>query len=199
MWRLISLAAAASIALAAPSHANTLVEAAARASDLLEAGKPIEALEQATKLRDTVWDDAPIGFTTAVFIDGDATGYGQYTPREGNVFAADEKITIYAEPIGYGYGRDGDFHKIDLDADIELQTPNGQILVRQESFTRLSASARRPLREFQITMSLTLSGLTPGDYVLVITLNDAHSDKTGSFSLPMAIPEPAPKPKPAEN
>lgn len=199
MWRLTSLAAAASIAFTMTVQAETLMDKAASASNMLEAGKAGEALEQATSFRDAVWAAAPIGFTTATLTDGAATGYGKYTPRASNHFKAEEQITIYCEPVGYDYGRDGDDYLIDLDADIELHTPKGHILVRQEAFARLSSKSRRQVREFHVSLSLTLSGLKPGDYILVTKMRDAHSDKTGMFSLPIRIAVPEPKPKPEQN
>jgi len=198
MWRVISLAVAASIALAVSSQAETLVDHATKAANLIAAGKTAEALEEATRVRDLAWDAAPIAFTTATFVDGKPAGYGQYTPRASTVFKPGDAITIYAEPVGYGYGRDGAQYLIDLDADIELQTPQGQILVREESFTRLSGKGLRPIREFQVSFSIALDGLTAGDYVLVTRLKDAHGDKTGSFSLPFSIPQPEPAPKPEQ-
>ena len=198
MWRILTMAAAASIALGQPGQANDLADLAAKTTSMIEAGKPSEALKHAIKLRDIAWDAAPIGFTASMFIDGTASAYGQYTPRANSVFSADQPITVYAEPVGYGYGRNGEDYLIDLDADIELHTPGGQILVRQESFSRFSGRARQKIREFQISFSLTLTGLSAGDYLLVTKLKDAHSEKTGSFSLPFSIPQPEPQPKPAE-
>ncbi|MCW2308149.1 hypothetical protein [Rhodobium gokarnense] len=196
MWRVLVLSAAI-VGGAWAAHAETPAALAEKTASLIAAEKPAEALGAAEALRDAAWQAAPLGFTTARFVAAPAKGYGRYEPREDTTFKAGEPIAVYAEPVGYGFGRDGEDILIDLDADLELRTPDGQILVAQTDFTRLSARTRRPVYEFQVSFSLNLSGLQPGDYVLFTRLKDAHSDKAGSFELPFTIkgPEPAPKPQ----
>ena len=100
-------------------------------------------------------------------------------------------MLVYAEPFGYGFGKEGDLFKIDFSADFELRTPRGQILHAQEGFASLDMVSRRRNKEFQVYIVYNFKGLKPGDYVLVTKLSDRNSEKKGEFELPFTIAETA--------
>lgn len=180
---------AASTVLAGP-----LVDEATTAEAQLAAGKPVEALASLEAAFNAVWDAAPLGFSEATFVTGEPGGFGIYNARPTSVFAPDEQLAVYAEPFGFGYGKDGEQFKIDFSADFELRTTRGQILHKQEGFATLDKLSQRRNKEFQVYIVYSFKGLKPGDYILSTKLNDRNSPKSAAFELPFTVAE-----KPAAN
>lgn len=144
----------------------------------------------ASQAFDEAWARAPLSFAAATFAQARATGYGQYEPRADANFVAGEPIHVYTEPVGYAYGRSGEYNTVDLTADFELRNSSGLVLAAGEDFATLSLKSRNMNREFQASLDYTFAGLPPGDYTLVTRINDANSDKSGEFSLPFTIVAP---------
>lgn len=71
------------------------------------------------------WQEAPLGFAKALFVDGDVRGFGQYTPLATSVFQPDDTLTVYAQPLGYGFVQSDEGYGIRLVADYELLKPLG--------------------------------------------------------------------------
>ena len=65
----------------------------------------------------------------------------------------------------------------------------GQIAVLGEvpNVAEIELTSRVPNREFQATITYDLSGIEPGSYVLITTLRDKNSAKSGSFETPIEI------------
>lgn len=175
--------AALAAGAAAPLSAQTMPQA--------DAGVGIAAvstaLADAFAAVDRAWAAAPLGFAVATFATDTAKGVGLYTPRGDASFASGETMHVYAELLGYGYGRAGDSYEIGFSTDFELLNANGQVLAGQEGFADLTMSSRTANREYQASLTFRFDGLKPGDYVLRTRFNDRHSDKAGSFSLPFSI------------
>lgn len=145
------------------------------------------ALAAARQAADAAWSQAPLAFSVATFTQQTAKGFGQYEPRGDNSFKAGESLHVYVEPVGYGYGRGGETYEIAFSADFELRNTSGQILAGQNAFADLALVSRNANKEYQASLSFRFDNLLPGDYVLRTRLNDRHSDKAGSFSLPFNI------------
>ncbi|SOC09344.1 hypothetical protein SAMN05421512_10618 [Stappia indica] len=146
-----------------------------------------EGLAGAYQALDAAWQQAPLSFAALAFSDGPASGYGRYTPRKDAVFAAGDTLTVYAEPVGFGYDATGEGYGVRLTAGFELLNTSGQVLAEQTGFADLRADSRNKLREFHATLSFAFEGLRPGDYRLVTTLTDTVSGKTASGELPFSI------------
>ncbi|PLX36155.1 MAG: hypothetical protein C0606_15695 [Hyphomicrobiales bacterium] len=181
-----------------PALAGDIVNKAIEVENSLQNGQPVAALTAAEAVYDATWTAMPLSFAKATFTDGAADGYGRFTARESNVFSPSDQIMLYAEPLGYGYGETDKGFAIDLDADLELRTAGGQILAAQKDVSRLSHVSARPERAFHLSLSFVFEGLSAGDYVVAITLRDAHSDKSGAFELPFTVDSGKPKPRPGE-
>jgi hypothetical protein len=148
---------------------------------------PSPALAGAMDMRDREWNSAPLGFTDALFVDRASQAYGTYAARPTGRFAIGETIRVYAEPVGYSYGRDGKSFLIDLATDIEVRIPSGQVILTQRDFARIRARTGKPITEFSANLALSFDGLKPGSYVLQITFRDLNSTKTADFTLPFVI------------
>lgn len=190
--RCLAPIAAALFLAVQPVAAGPLADQAAKADDLVAAGKPVEALATLEAAFNAVWEAAPLGFSEALFVADRPAGFGIYSIRPSAVFRPGEDMLVYAEPFGYGYGRNGEMFDIGFSADFELRNATGQILYTQKGFADLAMTSRRQNKEFQVFVTYNFEGLKPGDYVLVTRLNDKHSAKSGSFELPFTIAAPQP-------
>jgi hypothetical protein len=181
------LAIGTSVLATVSTSAGEVTDAAREAEALAEAGQPVQALAAIEKAFNALWDKAPLQFSEALFVAAKPQGFGIYDMRPNAVFRSGEDMLVYAEPFGYGYGRDGDAFLIAFDADFELRTSGGQILHARKDFARLDMTSRRRNKEFQIFITYNFQGLKPGDYVLSTTLRDRNSTKSGTFELPFTI------------
>lgn len=180
-----SLASAATFLVACLLAAPLIVSPASRAA----AQSTFNDLQKAEAVVEAVWRDLPLGFRRALFIERDtANGYGVFVPRESNVFAPGEALVVYAEPVGYGYQPvEGGRYTFGFDVDFLVKRPDGTILAGQENFERLSLTSHERVREFQITLALTVRGLAPGPYEVVFRTRDIASDKEATMTLPFEI------------
>ncbi|MEJ8473566.1 hypothetical protein [Roseibium algae] len=148
---------------------------------------PSSELLQSIQTLDRAWDASDLGFTNATFAVSPATGYGQYQKRPSNVFTADDTLTIYAEPVGYGFEKTENGYRHDLEVSYSLLNMTGQVLATQSSFTRFSGEAQDRKRELPTNLSFQFQGLPTGHYVIEAAYADKLSAKTATLSLPFAI------------
>lgn len=148
-------------------------------------------LAKAEAVVEDIWRDLPLSFRRVLFIEpGSANGYGVFVARDDNVFAPGETLVAYAEPVGYGYRAvEGGRYTFGFDVDFFVKRPDGTILAGQENFDRLSLTSHERVREFQITLRLTVRGLAPGSYEVVFRTRDIASEKQATMTLPFEIAE----------
>lgn len=134
------------------------------------------------------WAKTPLTVRTAVFVANHPDGFGLYTPRANNVFKPGEKLVAYAEPVGYGWKQEGGgMYKFGFDVDFLIKSTDGKVLGGQQNFAKLGRESRVRNREFMLTLTMSVSGAEPGDYVLEYVLHDIASDKTATIDLPFKI------------
>lgn len=153
-----------------------------------EATDPVSpALATARAASAEAWEASPLGFAKALFVEGDVGGFGQYTPLAEPVFQPDDTLTVYAQPLGYGFVESDAGYGIRLVADYELLNRSGQVLAAQTGFAELSYDSRDARREFHAILQFRFEGLRPGDYDLKILMRDSASEKQGHISLPFQV------------
>jgi hypothetical protein len=175
------------VAFAAPASAADLVAKATEAQSLADQGKYIEAIAALDAAADTLWQQAPLTFRRALWVAGPPNGFGAYNPRETNVYAAGDQMLVYAEPVGFGWAKTGDIWRTNLAVDLAIKTKGGDVLLTKEDFQKLTIASRVRNREFMTTLTLTLNGIRPGEYVADTTLRDLVTGKKGTMSLPFVI------------
>lgn len=148
---------------------------------------PQPLLAQSLAAYAQAWEEAGLALTKALFAEAAASGYGQYSPRSSAVFADGETMTVYAEPVGYGFEDTGDGYRYALTASFRLLNPTGQVLASQDGFARFDGEARSRKRELPTSLSFQFGGLPAGDYTLETTLADEIGGKSATFSLPFSI------------
>ena len=179
---------AASTPLAAQSPAPAppdLARKAQEAESLLARGRVVEAIDALDEAAVALWERSPLVFRRGIWV-AEAAGYGVYTPRPNGNFAPGEPMQVYAEPVGFGWRRNGELYVTDIAADVVFRSPAGKELYRKDEFQLLQLSSRVRNREFMCNFTYSLTGVPKGDYIAT-TLRDRVSGKTGSFTFPFTI------------
>lgn len=175
------------VAIAAPAHAGTIADKGAEAESLLDAGDSVGAVEALDQAMEEIWQRSPLVFRKAMFVN-DASGFGLYQPRESSVFKPGEPLVVYAEPIGFAYGQNAvGGTEISLITDFALTDPDGKQLFAKEDFLPVNLPVRYHNREFQMKLTVNLTGLPAGSYIAKFHVRDRNSDKAGDFDLPFEV------------
>lgn len=182
-----TIAAAAILLAGAAAKAGDIADAAGSAEQLLEEGKYDEAMKALDTVQDMIWRESPLSIRKAVFVTGEPQGFGIYTERSNSEFSSGETLIIYAEPFGFGYGRDNELFVIDLGLDFVIKASDGSVLAQQQNFGSLTLRSRVPNREFMAKINYDFSGIEPGDYEVMTRMKDKNSDKTVEFTMPFKI------------
>ena len=157
------------------------------AADLQERLRALEAAEAAYQ---AAWDAVPIGFRKGLFVEGPATAFGSYVPREDDVFAPNEEVHIYVEPVGFAYEARGRLNAVRLTFDLALYDRSGKELFRQERFSNFTYQGRAKVHELYLNMNIELSGIPPAQYEIAVIARDLVSgEETSEFRLPFTIAE----------
>lgn len=169
------------------AEAQDIAGQAKEAEALAGQGKFAEAIEALDVAVGALWDKAPLTVRRALWVADEPQGFGAYTPRLNNHYAAGAKMIVYSEPIGFGWRKAGDFWKTDIAVDMAVKTPDGKELFRKDGFSKFEVTSRARNREFYARLTYTLSGIPAGEYVIDTTMHDAVSGKSGTFSLPFVV------------
>ena len=182
---LITLAAAAW--LAGPAAAGEIADLANQAETLAEDGEYLEAIDAIDQAAAALWDEAPLTFRKTLWVAEPPSGFGAYNPREGMAFDAGAEMIVYAEPVGFGWAKNGDLWKTDVSVDFAVKSKDGEVLGEQKDFQKIQLASRVKNREFMVFFTYTFSGIPAGEYVVDTTLRDQVSGKSGTFSLPFTV------------
>ncbi len=169
------------------AQSGPIVEEAARAEVLIGEGKGVDAVIAMDTAVAKLWDQLPLTFMEAMFVDKRPTAYGVYDRRASSQFKPGEDMIVYMEMAGYEYGRDGDFFVIDMSADVEVKTAEGKVLGGQKDFVKLGLRSRIPNREFFGVVVYQFEGLAKGEYIASTTIKDKQSGDEAVFDLPFQI------------
>jgi hypothetical protein len=169
--------------------AGPVVDAAGRAEALQAEGKPLEALQALDEAVELIWSDAPLAFRRVVLVDA-AGQLGTHDERTDRLFRPDEKLSVYVEPVGFGYGWSRTGAKIGFDADLAIENTTGQVITEAADAFSLSIDSAPRRREFGMTLSFAVPYIRPGDYRAIFTVRDQNSSKSGEFEVPFTIAAP---------
>jgi len=174
---------------AIPAQSGTIAKMGAKAEALLDDGNPVGAIEALDAAMEVIWQKSPLLFRKALFVES-TSGFGIYSEKSPAVFKVGEALLVYAEPVGFAYGKNSVGSKeIHLIADFVLNDGNGKTLISKDDFLKLVLPVRYNNREFQMNMTVNLTGLSPGNYVSKFHIRDKHSDKSGDFELAFEMVE----------
>jgi hypothetical protein len=163
------------------------ISAFAAPAEDTDSGQSLEAINSARAAMIEVLNKAPLGFRRILFVKDVPDGFGAYKPRGDNVFAADEPLIIYSEPIGVVWKQDGDEYSSKLVVDFEIRSPDGQVLAGQKGFGEFALEAREQPLDYMSHIKLDVTGARKGSYILGLTIHDSNSGKSTSTDLPFEI------------
>ncbi len=162
-----------------------------KAQDAAGAGNALEALDALDDAAATIYEKMPLTVRRALFVAEEAQGFGVFNPRDTNVYDASKPLLVYAELAGYGWRPSGDIYRVELVLDFDLLSKEGQSLVSQRAFNRITTASRARNRDFWFPVSYNFSsGIEPGDYVIRTIVRDVVSQKQTQFDLPFTIKKP---------
>ena len=153
--------------------------------------KALRALEIAEAAYQAAWYALPLTFRKGMFVEGPATAFGSYVPREDNLFAPGEKIHLYVEPVGFSYQARGRLNGVQLAFDLRLYGESGdELLFKQDRFGSFEYQGRAKVRELYMNMQIEVAGIPASNYVVGVTARDLVSGETSDeFRLPFTIAE----------
>ena len=180
------------VVLSAPSLAcaGPVVDAAERAESLQAEGKTIEALEALDAAIEAIWSASPLQFRKVLVVDS-SEGYGIYQERADTTYRPDDRMVIYVEPVGFGYGTPGAEDTIAFKADLAIENMSGQVLGESKDLFSLATPGMPGKREFSLTLAFGVPYLRPGEYKAVLTVRDQNSSKSGTFEVPFSVALPS--------
>jgi hypothetical protein len=158
--------------------------AAAKQEDLEQAIADIDAAR--AKVTEAL-SAAPLGFRRILFVSKVPEGFAAYEPRANNIFAPDEPLIVYTEPIGVAWTKEGDELATKLVVDFEIRLPDGKVLAGQRGFGEFALSAREPPLDFMTHIKLDVAGAPAGAYILGLTMHDTKSGKSITKDLPFEV------------
>lgn len=154
---------------------------------LLALGVPaIPALAQGTSAIEP-GQSVTAGVRNFAFIASKASGWRQFAPRQAPVFKPGEALNFYAEPVNLGWSTREQGYRFDIRVDVEIRTPEGQIVWGQKDYGRLSHDSQTADPNTYITGSVAVTGLAPGLYVLAVRLRDPRNIRTAETEMAFAI------------
>ena len=108
-----------------------------------ETDKAVEAINAARAAVVEALNKAPLGFRRILFVKDVPEGFAAYKPRADNVFAADEPLIVYTEPIGVAWKKDGDEFSSKLVVDFEIRLARRQSARRPARLRRIRVAGAR--------------------------------------------------------
>lgn len=187
--RPILLSALLLTGLATSPNAGPIADKATEVEAAIAAGDHAAAWAGVIALSDEAWTLAPqIGFTTVSLATEPSVDFGVYNPRPDNKYTAGAPIIIYSEPWGYGFGSAGEgLYAINFAVDLELLTEAGETLGSLKDIAKFDFVTRSRRKEANVTTTFNLDGISPGKYLLKVTMRDLNSSKIGAFDLAIEI------------
>jgi hypothetical protein len=167
--------------------AGEIADLAREAEAKADAGRHLEAVETWRRAMHVLVGKGPLLLRRPQFIAAPSQGFGNYTPRSNNVFAAGEPLLVYAEPVGMGWTSEGSLNRFLMVADFEVQSADGKVRSSQKEFARFELSSREFTIETYTNLSVRLTGYPPGQYKLLVTYRDLVGNKSAKLELPFEI------------
>ena len=174
--RIITLSLPAFSAMAA--HAGEVANLAGEAETLIANGDGPAAYDKMRQSLAAVSDSIPFDIRKAFFVSAKPLMFGSYDRVASNEFPKGSSLITYAEPIGLAWIPDGSGVSSAFTVDFELRNPAGELLAEQKAFGKFKIESREPLFEIFTPLTLDVSAVPAGDYVLKYVFNDTNSKKS---------------------
>jgi len=135
-----------------------------------------------------VYNRSSLKVDKAVLVKGKPAGFGIIQPRGNNKYQSNETIIVYVEPIGYHFAKGGNSYSFGVTADFSVTDVKGNILGGKKGFGSWEITTRsRPLFDFYMTLTYNFTGIKPGKYFILTTLNDKHGGGSTTIKTPIEV------------
>jgi hypothetical protein len=174
----------AGVLLFAPSHASAgdLTDLAQEAETLIGKGDGLAAYEKMRQSMSEASAKIPLDIRKAFFVTEKPVIFGNYSRVKNNEFPVGSSLITYAEPVGLAWKPlDNGEVQSQFTVDFELRNPAGEVLAVQKAFGNFKIESREPLFEIYTPLTLDVSAVPAGDYVLKYTFNDLNSKKSSGI------------------
>lgn len=171
-----------------PSPSGAFEAGFARIDDAIGKGDFPRALAALRSSFEAFRAKSPLLLENVKFVTSDSASYGIYDPRPTDEFAAGDVIYLYLEPVGQTLkdAPDGK-HEFGFQADFSLEDASGKVMGGQKDFASPRFASWNYNTEIALTFNFTFSGLQAGRYKIVLTVRDAHSDKSATVEKTFAM------------
>lgn len=163
------------------AFAGNVVKLAEEAEALISKGDGPAAYDKMRQSLAAATDSIPFNIRKAFFVSAKPLMFGSYDRVANNEFAKGSSLITYAEPIGLAWVPNGSGVASAFTVDFELRNPTGELLAEQKAFGNFKIESREPLFEIFTPLTLDVSAVPAGDYVLKYVFNDANSKKSTSI------------------
>lgn len=131
-----------------------------------------KSLERASAAKKVPERDTGLGMEPGVVCES-LDGYEDYKPLRGAAQTAEEKLLVYIRPFGFQTEKVDAGHQAHLTADGEIRKHGEKAILRQKKkLLEYKPVTPTPPSFIYLKNSISLKGLTPGDYDLTIILHD---------------------------
>lgn len=169
------------------AHAEDVTDLAKQAASDAKDGKNLEAYDAMRKAALEIWNGGPLFFRKTLFVTKPPAGFGIYNPRPDNVFAPDEKLILYVEPVGFTWKMKDGLNQAELVADLVLKDAEDTVMGQQEGFATFTFDSREKNLEIMTAVTIDFTEAPPGKYSAELKFTDTLGDKSATFSLPFEI------------
>lgn len=160
------------------AEAGKLVDLATQTEQLLQKGDGVAAYEKMRQSMNEASQQIPFNIRKAFFVTEKPVLFGNYSRVKNNEFPVGSSLITYAEPVGLSWKpTDGGDVQAKFTVDFELRNPAGEILAVQKAFGNFKIESHEPLFEIYTPLTLDVSAVPAGEYVLKYTFNDLNSKK----------------------
>lgn len=180
MLRILQMTVLALAASVASVQAGEIARLAQEAEALIAKGDGTAAYDKMRQSLVATTATIPFNVRKAFFVSEKPVMFGSYDRVASNEFPTGSSLITYAEPIGLAWLPEGSGVRSAFTVDFELRNPAGELLAEQKAFGNFKIESREPLFEIYTPLTLDVSSVPAGDYVLKYTFNDANSKKSSS-------------------
>ncbi len=164
-------------------QASDFVKSVTLAKDYYLTGFPEKAAIEIKQSLDLLWPELPlIVYNTKLIED-----LNSFVERSDNSFNSGEPMYITWQTMGYGFGKTGGGYSIEIALDSQVTSMDGTVLSTKKNVQQFKRMDPARSTEFYTYLTYKVSGGTPGNYILQITLRDLNSTKTTSFDIPFIL------------
>jgi len=164
------------------AKAGPLADLGTEADSLIDKGDGLAAYEKLRQSLAQASEKIPFNIRKAFFVSEKPVIFGNYARVTSNEFPVGSSLITYAEPVGLAWkSTDGTQVQSQFTVDFELSNPAGEVLAVQKAFGNFKITSREPLFEIYTPLTLDVSAVPAGDYVLKYTFNDLNSKKTSDI------------------